>query len=75
MPTYEYQCVTCGATLEVMQSMKDDALTRCPSSLCTQEQKGSGTVERKISNGAGVIFNGSGFYQTDYKPAPSTSAE
>jgi putative FmdB family regulatory protein len=61
MPTYEYECLTCGHQFEVVQSMKDPHLTDCPQPGCT------GKVRRKIGRGAGIIFKGSGFYQTDYR--------
>lgn len=60
MPTYEYSCQTCGKTFEVFQSMKD-----APLSACTCGQKGK--VKRLPGRGAGIIFKGSGFYETDYK--------
>jgi putative FmdB family regulatory protein len=67
MPTYEYQCNTCGATFDWFQSIKDPKLTLCPESVCADaNHKGTGSVERKISGGTGVIFNGDGFYLTDY---------
>ena len=44
MPTYDYQCSTCGKRFEWMQSMKDDALTTCPVEVCDQDPKGEGTV-------------------------------
>lgn len=59
MPTYEYECLDCGHQFEVVQSMKDPHLTECPQ--C------HGKVQRKIGRGAGIIFKGSGFYQTDYR--------
>ncbi len=61
MPTYEYECQTCGHQFDVVQSMNDPRLTACPQPGC------KGTVERKIGRGAGIIFKGSGFYQTDYR--------
>lgn len=64
MPTYDYKCSDCGHAFEAVQSMKDPLLTQCP--VCGKE-----SVVRLISGG-GVIFKGSGFYQTDYKGAPST---
>lgn len=30
MPTYSYECESCKHTLDVSQSMKDDALKTCP---------------------------------------------
>lgn len=71
MPTYEYHCDACGQDLEVFQSMKDDPLDSCP--LCATK----GQIHRKISGGAGIIFKGSGFYETDYKrpAAPKSGSE
>ena len=63
MPTYEYQCSKCGGTFEVFQSMKDDLLRHCVLPGCG----GKKTVKRLIGAGGGIIFKGSGFYQTDYK--------
>ncbi len=62
MPTYEYRCQGCGHRLDAFQSISDAALRECPA--CGQPQ-----LERVISGGAGVLFKGSGFYQTDYKSA------
>jgi putative FmdB family regulatory protein len=67
MPTYEYKCEKCGHRFEKFQSMTDDPVKKCPE--CKKE-----SVKRLISMGAGVIFKGKGFYQTDYKdsgPRPS----
>lgn len=61
MPTYEYECTTCGHQFEAVQSMKDPKLTDCPQEGCP------GPVERKLGKGAGIIFKGSGFYITDYR--------
>jgi putative FmdB family regulatory protein len=61
MPTYEYECTTCGHQFEAVQSMKDPKLTDCPKEGCP------GPVERKLGKGAGIIFKGSGFYITDYR--------
>lgn len=61
MPTYDYECQTCGHQFEARQSMKDPHLTDCPQENC------SGPVKRKIGLGAGLIFKGSGFYITDYR--------
>lgn len=61
MPTYDYQCQKCGHRYEVFQSMKDDRLTDCPLETC------DGNVKRLLGTGAGIIFKGSGFYETDYR--------
>lgn len=59
MPTYDYECSKCGHAFEVFQSMTDEPRKRCPQ--CR------GKVNRLISGGAGLLFKGSGFYQTDYR--------
>jgi len=61
MPTYDYECQTCGKRFEVRQSMKDPHLTDC------QETDCAGPVKRLIGLGSGLIFKGSGFYITDYR--------
>jgi len=61
MPTYDYECQTCGHQFEARQSMKDPHLTECPQENC------AGPVKRKIGVGAGFIFKGNGFYITDYR--------
>lgn len=61
MPTYDYECQTCGHHFEAKQSMKDPHLTDCPQEAC------AGPVKRKIGAGAGFIFKGTGFYITDYR--------
>jgi len=60
MPTYEYSCVSCGHELEAFQRMSDDPLTDCPA--CQNP-----ALKRKIGLGAGIIFKGGGFYETDFK--------
>lgn len=59
MPTYEYECSSCGHMFEAFQSITAKALSKCP--------KCSKKVRRLISAGAGIIFKGAGFYATDYK--------
>jgi putative FmdB family regulatory protein len=60
MPTYDYVCDACNHEFELFQSMKDDALTKCPK--CKKKK-----LRRLIGPGAAVVFKGSGFYQTDYR--------
>jgi len=72
MPTYEYECRKCGDVFEKFQSMKDAVIKKCP--------KCKGSVRRLIGAGSGIIFKGTGFYETDYKkksgekPAPPCPA-
>jgi len=65
MPTYDYECPQCGI-FEVVQSMKDARLQQCPT--CGRK------IKRLLGTGAGVIFKGSGFYQTDYRGEAYKSA-
>ncbi len=60
MPTYEYLCDRCSHQFEEFQSITARPLQVCPS--C--KRRG---LRRLIGTGAGVIFKGSGFYQTDYR--------
>ena len=60
MPTYEYKCVNCGYKIEIFQNITDAPLSDC--SNCNK-----GTLKRLIGTGSGIIFKGSGFYQTDYR--------
>ena len=59
MPTYDYKCKECGASFEYFQSMSSPVLTEC--------KECGGKLTRLIGAGAGPIFKGTGFYQTDYK--------
>jgi len=60
MPTYDYECNACGHVFEKFQSITAPAVRKCP-------KCGKLKVRRLIGTGAGVIFKGSGFYQTDYR--------
>ena len=60
MPTYDYRCNACGHTFEEMQSFSEKPLKKCPQ--CKKNK-----LQRLFGTGAGVIFKGSGFYQTDYR--------
>ena len=58
MPTYEYECKKCGQ-FDLFQRITEAKLKKCPT--C------KGPVKRLLGAGAGIIFKGSGFYQTDYR--------
>ncbi len=60
MPTYEYECHACGRSMDIFQRMTEEPLKKCP-------ECGELALKRKIGTGAGIIFKGSGFYETDYK--------
>lgn len=59
MPTYDYECTSCGHAFEAFQSMSEEPLSECPE--CGK------AVRRLIGGGVGIIFKGSGFYATDSK--------
>jgi putative FmdB family regulatory protein len=60
MPTYDYQCRKCEHTWELFQPITAKPVKKCP-------ECGKQSARRVIGPGAGVIFKGSGFYQTDYR--------
>ena len=60
MPTYEYKCSRCDHNFDEFQSITAKPLRKCPA--C-----GKNTLKRVIGCGAGLIFKGSGFYETDYR--------
>jgi putative FmdB family regulatory protein len=60
MPTYEYRCEACGHQFEQYQPITAAPLRKCPA--C-----GRRTVQRLLGTGGGIIFKGSGFYETDYR--------
>ena len=60
MPTYAYECESCGHGFEKFQNMSASSLRKCP-------ECGERKLQRLIGPGAGIIFKGSGFYETDYR--------
>lgn len=60
MPTYDYECGACHHKWEEFQSIKAVPTKKCPE--CKKAK-----AKRLIGTGAGIIFRGSGFYQTDYR--------
>jgi putative FmdB family regulatory protein len=60
MPTYTYQCQKCDQPMQVYHSITVSPKVKCGS--C-----GSSRMKRLLGTGAGILFKGSGFYETDYK--------
>ena len=60
MPTYDYICDACGHVWEEFQSITAEPTKKCPE--CKKKK-----ARRRIGSGAGIIFKGAGFYQTDYR--------
>jgi len=65
MPTYEYQCTKCERVFEIFHSITAKPL-RIVETDC-ERCANRAPVRRLIGTGAGVIFKGSGFYETDYR--------
>ena len=60
MPTYEYECDACHQKFELVQSIKANPIKKC-------SQCGKLKARRLMGTGGGILFKGSGFYQTDYR--------
>lgn len=60
MPTYDYACDACHHEFEVFESISAEPQKKCPK--CKKNK-----LRRLFGAGAGLIFKGSGFYQTDYR--------
>jgi putative FmdB family regulatory protein len=68
MPTYDYICESCRHEFERFQSIAARPIRKCP-------KCGKGRLKRLIGAGSGVIFKGTGFYQTDYRSESYKKAE
>jgi putative FmdB family regulatory protein len=62
MPTYDYVCEACPHEFELFQQMSAPVETVCPE--CGKE-----SLRRLVGTGGGILFKGSGFYETDYRSA------
>ena len=58
MPKYDYECSKCGV-MELEKKMSDKEITICP--------KCSRPIARTWTYAPPDKFNGTGFYETDYK--------
>jgi putative FmdB family regulatory protein len=59
MPFYEYQCNSCGHSLEAMQKVSDPPLKKCPH--CGKPQL------QKLMSAPVFRLKGAGWYETDFK--------
>lgn len=66
MPTYEYQCSSCGNQWEELQKISEPALDTCPK--CAQK-----SAQRLISGG-NFILKGGGWYSDLYASSGNKSA-
>ena len=60
MPTYDYSCDACNHEFEIFESITAQPQKKCPK--CKKNK-----LRRLFGAGAGLVFKGSGFYQTDYR--------
>jgi putative FmdB family regulatory protein len=60
MPFYDYQCRDCENVQEEVHGMTQTPKIKC--SACKSKN-----ISKMISGNVGVKFNGSGFYENDYK--------
>ena len=65
MPTYDYQCRSCGTVTEVIHPMAEDGPSVCE--VC-------GGQLRRVLYPTGIIFKGSGFYSTDSRSGNTASS-
>ena len=63
VPTYDYDCRSCGNRIEVIHSMRDDGPSACE--VC-------GGPLKRVLYPTGIIFKGSGFYSTDSRSGSSS---
>lgn len=59
MPTYDYRCPECGHEQERFHGINQKPKVEC-------EECGT-RMKKLMGKGAGVIFKGTGFYETDYR--------
>ena len=60
MPTYDYACDACKHGFEAFEPITAEPQKKCPK--CKKSK-----LRRLFGAGAGFVFKGSGFYQTDYR--------
>jgi len=68
MPTYTYECQACGKSFDELQAMTEPKLSKCPK--CHKNK-----LVCLIGSGSGMIFKGTGFYETDYKKKPAPAGD
>jgi len=64
VPTYDYQCRSCGFITEVVHSMLEEGPTSC---------ERCGGQLRRVFHPTGIIFKGGGFYKTDSRSSSPSS--
>ncbi|WP_417118517.1 FmdB family zinc ribbon protein [Olsenella phocaeensis] len=58
MARYDYKCPSCGTRFEVEHPMSTHPSVSCPK---------CGSKAQKVFSSSGIVFSGSGFYNTDQR--------
>ena len=66
MPIYEFRCDRCDTLFEQILSIDDRGKKRCPE---------CGKPARRVISRSSFQLKGSGWYATDYRPAPKSAGE
>lgn len=61
MPAYDFKCTDCDCVIEVIRPVGEAVAEPCPE---------CGGVTKRVFSPVGVVFKGSGFHNTDYRPRP-----
>ena len=64
MARYDYHCPNCGSVFEVEHPMSAHPTGSCPS---------CGTTSERVFDPSGIVFKGTGFYNTDQRDSGSSS--
>ena len=65
MARYDYKCTSCGTTFEVEHPMGSHPEVTCPS---------CGAEAAQVFGASGIVFKGSGFYNTDQRSGGSSTS-
>jgi len=65
MPSYDFRCPDCGELFEITRPAGSTEPVCCPS---------CGVQAKRVFTPVGVVFKGSGFHNTDYKPKPEAES-
>ena len=67
MPFYRYSCRSCNTEFKILQGRDEASRAACPG--CGRESR-----ERLLPR-VGIVYNGSGFYKTEYQAQGKPAAE
>ena len=65
MARYDYRCPACGTAFEVEHPMSEHPVITCPE---------CGAEANQVFGTSGIVFKGSGFYNTDQRKGGATAA-